>query len=106
MATIDLEDIRSYRNQIRSRSALSGSSKAYPRIVVDFSLSDSGPAGAVVNPTIPIVWQYHTPQEEIALGPACWLWDYLRLAQFFLGSSLELPLSSDFYEITSYIVSF
>lgn len=21
---------------------------------------------------------YHTPEEEIALGPACWLWDYLR----------------------------
>ncbi|PWN27610.1 glutamine-dependent NAD(+) synthetase with GAT domain-containing protein [Jaminaea rosea] len=21
---------------------------------------------------------YHTPSEEIALGPACWLWDYLR----------------------------
>lgn len=95
VATIDLEDIRSYRNQIRSRSSLSGSSKAYPRIVVDFSLSDSGPAGAVVIPTVPIVWQYHTPQEEIALGPACWLWDYLRLAQLFLG--LELSLSSGFF---------
>lgn len=22
--------------------------------------------------------RYHTPEEEIALGPACWLWDYLR----------------------------
>jgi hypothetical protein len=21
---------------------------------------------------------YHTPEEEIARGPACWLWDYLR----------------------------
>ncbi len=21
---------------------------------------------------------YHSPEEEIALGPACWLWDYLR----------------------------
>lgn len=26
----------------------------------------------------PIVVQYHSPEEEIALGPACWLWDYLR----------------------------
>lgn len=25
-----------------------------------------------------IVVQYHSPEEEIALGPACWLWDYLR----------------------------
>ena len=22
--------------------------------------------------------RYHTAEEEIALGPACWLWDYLR----------------------------
>ena len=22
--------------------------------------------------------RYHLPEEEIALGPACWLWDYLR----------------------------
>lgn len=26
----------------------------------------------------PIEVRYHTPEEEIALGPACWLWDYLR----------------------------
>ena len=23
-------------------------------------------------------WSYHTAEEEISLGPACWLWDYLR----------------------------
>jgi NAD+ synthase (glutamine-hydrolysing) len=28
--------------------------------------------------TKPIETRYHTPEEEIALGPACWLWDYLR----------------------------
>lgn len=26
----------------------------------------------------PIQVTYHSPEEEIALGPACWLWDYLR----------------------------
>lgn len=26
----------------------------------------------------PIAVRYHSPEEEIALGPACWLWDYLR----------------------------
>ncbi|CBQ73960.1 probable QNS1-Glutamine-dependent NAD Synthetase [Sporisorium reilianum SRZ2] len=26
----------------------------------------------------PIEVRYHSPEEEIALGPACWLWDYLR----------------------------
>ena len=26
----------------------------------------------------PISLYVHLPEEEIALGPACWLWDYLR----------------------------
>lgn len=26
----------------------------------------------------PLEWIYHSAEEEIALGPACWLWDYLR----------------------------
>ncbi|XP_054266453.1 glutamine-dependent NAD(+) synthetase isoform X2 [Macrosteles quadrilineatus] len=78
VATIDLEDIRTYRNFWRSRCTLSGSAKAYPRIVVDFSLSSTGPASATSMTSQPIVWQYHSPEEEIALAPACWLWDYLR----------------------------
>ena len=33
---------------------------------------------------------YHTPEEEIALGPACWLWDYLRRSG---ARGFFLPLS-------------
>ena len=29
-------------------------------------------------PSNPIVLRYHQDLEEIALGPACWLWDYMR----------------------------
>ena len=33
----------------------------------------------VFHPTTPTLeWNYHCPEEEILLGPACWLWDYLR----------------------------
>lgn len=65
-ATIDLEDIRSYRAQIRSRSHLAASNKPFPRITVDFALSDDQD----INQTIsyPIEWQYLTPEEEIELG--------------------------------------
>lgn len=38
----------------------------------------------------PINIRYHSPAEEIALGPACWLWDYLRrsgMSGFFLSLS-------------------
>lgn len=34
--------------------------------------------------------QFHCPEEEIALGPACWLWDYLRRSG---ASGYLLPLS-------------
>jgi hypothetical protein len=34
--------------------------------------------------------QVHCPEEEIALGPACWLWDYLRRSG---ASGFLLPLS-------------
>ncbi len=34
--------------------------------------------------------RYHDPEEEIARGPACWLWDYLRRSG---ASGFLLPLS-------------
>lgn len=34
--------------------------------------------------------QVHVTEEEIALGPACWLWDYLRRSG---ASGFLLPLS-------------
>ena len=76
VATIDLEQIRSYRNMIRSRSLRAASSVRYPRVSLDFALSDPGHAHIAASPGF--TWQYHSPEEEILLGPACWLWDYLR----------------------------
>ena len=34
--------------------------------------------------------KYHCPEEEIALGPSCWVWDYLRRSG---ASGFLLPLS-------------
>jgi len=76
-ATIDLEDIRSYRNSVRSRNIKAASAPSFPRIdVTGFALS--GPRDVSVAPSKVIEWIYHSPEEEICLGPACWLWDYLR----------------------------
>jgi len=77
LATIDLEQIRSYRNSIRSRNLRAAASdcKKYPRVELDFALSDPKMFLAA-SPSFQ--WQYHAPEEEILLGPACWLWDYLR----------------------------
>lgn len=76
-ATIDLEDIRSYRNAVRSRTLRAASAPAYPRIDVSgFALSETN--DVYLPSSRPMKWVYHTPEEEITLGPACWLWDYLR----------------------------
>ncbi len=87
-ATIDLEDIRSYRNQVRSRSLKGAASDAYPRVEVDFALSSDD--DIFLPSHLPLVWQYHLPEEEILLGPACWLWDYLRRS---CQGGFFLPLS-------------
>lgn len=41
-------------------------------------------------PNTPITVQYNSPEVEIAQGPACWLWDYLRRSG---GGGFFLPLS-------------
>lgn len=48
----------------------------YPRVTIEYELSTHQDFYIPVN--VPFQWIYHSPEEEIALGPACWLWDYLR----------------------------
>lgn len=86
VATIDLEDIRTYRNAIRSRSHLAAETPSYERINVDFAITVDSDAQCMV----PIEWKYLTPEEEIEMAPACWLWDYLRRSG---QGGLFLPLS-------------
>ncbi|KAK7065400.1 Glutamine-dependent NAD(+) synthetase [Halocaridina rubra] len=75
-ATVDLESIRSYRNNIRSRCFRASQSNAYPRIQVNYSLSVD--QDYFLPSCIPIEYKIPSPEEEILYGPACWLWDYLR----------------------------
>nr|XP_013006315.1 glutamine-dependent NAD(+) synthetase isoform X3 [Cavia porcellus] len=87
-ATLDLEDVRSYRAEISSRNLAASRVNSYPRVKVDFALSHHEDLLQPV--TEPVEWKYHSPEEEISLGPACWLWDYLRRSQqagFFLSLS-------------------
>ncbi|KAK7060897.1 glutamine-dependent NAD(+) synthetase [Paramarasmius palmivorus] len=82
-ATIDVEDIRSHRAK-SSRSMQATQSEPYHRIEVPFALSggkfeqvrEEDMVGFLATKTLDV--RYHRPEEEIALGPACWLWDYLR----------------------------
>lgn len=94
-ATIDLEDIRSYRMSHRSRSNFAASAPTYPRVTVEFELSKRN--DIYIPSSSPLQWIYLSPEEEIALGPACWLWDYLRRSGqggFFLPLSGGVDSSS------------
>ncbi|KAM7423524.1 hypothetical protein PAMA_000059 [Pampus argenteus] len=86
-ATLDLEDVRSYRGEM-CQPHVESEHKPCHRVKVDFSLSSGDD---IYLPTHqPITWHFHTPEEEISLGPACWLWDYLRRSG---QAGFLLPLS-------------
>uniref|UniRef100_A0AAY4EB49 Glutamine-dependent NAD(+) synthetase n=1 Tax=Denticeps clupeoides TaxID=299321 RepID=A0AAY4EB49_9TELE len=84
VATLDLEDIRSYRGERCHPHMVS----FWLRVKVDFMLSVGEDVSLPTNQ--PIRWRFHTPEEEISLGPACWLWDYLRRSG---QAGFLLPLS-------------
>ncbi|CAI2187029.1 16585_t:CDS:10 [Funneliformis geosporum] len=89
-ATIDIEDVRSYRC-ISSRGMQAVNTPKYQRIEVPMALSQLQLNKKIlIRPTKPIKEFYHTPEQEITMGPACWLWDYLRRSK---SSGYFLPLS-------------
>eukprot|EP00041_Stephanoeca_diplocostata_P033529 m.1110105 g.1110105 ORF g.1110105 m.1110105 type:complete len:761 (-) comp24356_c0_seq8:2995-5277(-) len=84
-ATVDLDSVVTYRASIMSRSAQAAETVLCPRIDVDVGITDRF---GLCTPSQPA--RIHSPAEEIALGPACWLWDYLRrtgLTGYFLPLS-------------------
>ncbi|KAG7700437.1 hypothetical protein KL951_000552 [Ogataea haglerorum] len=89
-ATIDLEEVRAYRALI-SHGIQSRLAPKYERVHVSAELSpDSMNFDMKINPSVPKHLKYYKPEEEIAYGPACWLWDYVRRSR---GSGFFIPLS-------------
>jgi len=90
-ATVDLEEVRSYRSS-PSRGMQAQIAQKYPRLDLDVRLSkkveDHG--YQTIGASEPINLKYHAPEEEIALGGACWLWDYLRRSH---AAGFFIPLS-------------
>ncbi|XP_014778403.1 glutamine-dependent NAD(+) synthetase [Octopus bimaculoides] len=93
VATVDLDDVVSYRNQTKSFCLTATNHESFPQVQLPISFSTN----MFAKTNEPIEWQYHTPEEEISLGPACWLWDYLRrsgMNGFFLPLSGGIDSSS------------
>ncbi|KAI3404420.2 QNS1 [Candida oxycetoniae] len=90
-ATVDLDDVRSHRNQKSAGTQANNQLEKYKAIYCDVQLSpDVCMYDTSMTPTKPKEIKYHLPEEEIAFGPACWLWDYLRRSKC---GGYFLPLS-------------
>ncbi|KAF8826059.1 hypothetical protein HHX47_DHR6000466 [Lentinula edodes] len=107
-ATIDIEDVRSHRAK-SSRSMQAAQAEKYPRIEVPFALSlgkfeevrEEDMIGFLSTKTMEL--RYHRPEEEIALGPACWLWDYLRRSR---TQGYFIPLSGGIDSCATAVIVF
>ena len=102
-ATVDLEDVRSYRCS-PSRGFQAANQEPYNRIELGMRLSprsDDLSPELTPSPEIPIF--FHSPPEEIALGPACWLWDYLRRSG---AAGFFIPLSGGIDSCATSVIVF
>jgi NAD+ synthase (glutamine-hydrolysing) len=89
-ATVDLEEVRTYRNS-KSRNMQAIKQEKYERIEADISLSDDSEyADLSLAPSEEIEPRFLLPEQEISLGPACWMWDFLRRSR---QAGFFLPLS-------------
>lgn len=94
-ATVDLDDVRSYRASIPSFGiqAAKNRKKSDDENFVLFKAtmgSRKTVDGKWPNPSEEIPLKLHKPEEECCLGPACWLWDFLRRSG---AAGFFLPLS-------------
>ena len=76
VATVDLDDVRMVRSSPQFAIQANNKTEKYYRLETDFNLCHLDGLCLPVSPVIlPVIVK---PEEEIACGPACWLWDYLR----------------------------
>ncbi|KAI9677458.1 MAG: glutamine-dependent NAD(+) synthetase [Caeruleum heppii] len=100
-ATCDIEEVRSFRCE-PSRGYQAIEARQYLRIDVEFALSRPGSIlDTKIRPSQPREPRFHAPEEEIALGPACWLWDYLRRSR---QAGFFLPLSGGIDSASSAVI--
>lgn len=93
-ATVDLSAVRTHRSSPSFGMQTTAVDKSFPSVqcpeaeqVMAESRTQFDPS---VVPTKIRDLKVYSPEEEIALGPACWLWDYLRRCR---GGGFFIPLS-------------
>lgn len=88
-ATVDLDEVRSARfaPSLRMQAA---QQVVYPSVPLDLRFCDGDETDLDLRPSPIRAPTWASPGEEISLGPACWLWDYLRRSK---QAGFFLPLS-------------
>ena len=102
-ATIDLNKIRASRISPTRGFQVMAEEDRYKRVGVNFSLTLPIGSHPRLQPSEPVEVKYHTPPEEIALGPAVWLYDYLRRSK---QSGFFLALSGGIDSCSSAVICF
>lgn len=87
-ATFQLEELQQYKAKFRSRSLVAAQVEPYPFVDVPWSLSTFSTKLNLTRPMEKV--EMICAEEEIARGPALWIWDYLRRSP---ASGFFLPLS-------------
>ncbi|GFY95518.1 Glutamine-dependent NAD(+) synthetase [Actinidia chinensis var. chinensis] len=88
VAEIDLDAVASLRGSISSFQEQASCKPKVPSIATPYKLCQS--FNVKMSLSSPLEIRYHSPEEEIAFGPGCWMWDYLRRSG---ASGFLLPLS-------------
>ncbi|CAF2080840.1 glutamine-dependent NAD(+) synthetase [Brassica napus] len=88
ISQVDLDAVASLRGSISSFQEQASCKVKVSSVYVPCKLTQSFNLKMTLSSPKKIM--YHSPQEEIAFGPACWLWDYLRRSG---ASGFLLPLS-------------
>ncbi|KAK1258142.1 hypothetical protein QJS04_geneDACA021669 [Acorus gramineus] len=88
LAQLDLDAVSSYRGSISSFREQASRKSKISFVKVPHKLCQT--FNLRMSPSSPVKIRYHVPEEEIAFGPSCWLWDYLRRSG---ASGFLLPLS-------------
>lgn len=88
IAQIDLDAVASFRGSISSFQEQASCKQRVSSVLAPYKLCQS--FKLQMSLSSPLKIKYHNPEEEIAFGPGCWLWDYLRRSG---ASGFLLPLS-------------
>ena len=101
-ARVDLREVRNYRSAVSFGMQTLNAIK-YEVVHVDSLINDDNnhPSIRATKPVKKV--QIFLPQQEIALGPACWLWDYLRRSK---SSGFFLPLSGGIDSCSTALIVF